>query len=265
MIRFEINKRTVILEYEPEFGSGNTAWVLSELKTHDEVTISRAFTFNQSDLISKPADTQDEQIGELVFRFRFATRRDGYFRIAGRRLGISNDVLIKDQGIRLQRKLFVAERNIGIFRRIAKLKQDGTEIIVGGDREDSIPIEVFHELLDKFPNSAELDRYASARVDTIIGEYFDGVKSARDNYEAYLNKRKSFVSDRPLEQEQLFQAEIDKFVYLHSTISTWLTNAETYSELDWQKLIINVILLILPKYVAVLNNVEIADFYNARS
>ena len=233
------------------------------LKTHHEVTLSRAFTFTESDLILGPAETEDEETGEPVSRFRFATRRGGYFRIAGRKLGISNDVLIADQGITLERKLFVAERNIGIFRRITKVKQDDAEIVIGGDREDSIPIEVFRELLNRFPNSGELDRYASARVETIIGEFFDGMKSARDNYEVYLSKRKSSVSDKPLEQEQLLQAEIDKFAYLRDTISAWLENADAYSERDWQRMIMKMILLIFPKYIAVLENVGVVDFYSS--
>ena len=261
MIRFVVNKRSVILEFEPEFTGAS--WVLNELKTHHMVTLSRAFTFTESDLISGPAEAEDEETNEPVFRFRFATRGGGYFRIAGRKFGISNDILIADQGITLERKLFVAERNIGIFRRIAKVKQDDAEIVIGGDREDSIPIEVFRELLNRFPNSGELDRYASARVETIIGEHFDGMKSARDNYEVYLSKRKSSVSDKPLEQEQLLQAEIDKFVYLRDTISAWLENADAYSEQDWQRMIMKMILLILPKYIAVLENVGVADFYSS--
>lgn len=260
MIGFDVKQRSAVLKYEPEFNAG---WVRKELNTHRQVTISRAFTFKKNDLISGPSETEDEKIDEPVFRFRFATRTGGYFRIAGRVLGIDNDVLIADQGITLERKLFVAERNVGIFRRIAKVKQDAGEIVIGGDREDRIPIEVFRELLDKFPNSGELDRYASARVETLIGEFFDGMKSARDNYEVYLSKRKSSVSEKPLEQEQLLQAEIDKFVYLRDTISAWLEKATTYSERDWQRMIIKVILLIFPKYVAVLENVEIADFYSS--
>ena len=261
MIRFVVNKRSVELEYDPAFTGAS--WVLNKLKTHHEVTLSRAFTFKESDLISGPAETEDEETGEPVFRFLFATRRGGYFRIAGRKLTISNDVLIADQGITLERKLLVAERNIGIFRRIAKVKQDDAEIVIGGDREDRIPIEVFRELLNRFPNSGELDRYASARVETIIGEFFDGMKSARDNYEVYLSKRKSSVSDKPLEQEQLLQAEIDKFTYLRDTISEWLENANTYSERDWQRMIKKMILLIFPKYIAVLENVGVADFYSS--
>ena len=261
MIRFLINKRSMVLEYEPEFTGAS--WVLNELKTHHEVTLNRAFAFTESDLISGPAETEDDETGEPVFRFRFATRRGGYFRIDGRKLGISNAVLIADRGITLERKLFVAERNIGIFRRIAKVKQDDAEIVIGGDREDSIPIEVFRELLNRFPNSGELDRYSSARVETIIGEFFDGMKSARDNYEVYLSKRKSSVSDKPLEEEQLLRAEIDKFAYLRDTISAWLENAHAYSERDWQRMIMKMILLIFPKYIAVLENVGVADFYSS--
>lgn len=261
MIRFDVNRQGVILKYEPEVASAS--WILNQLKTYHEVTVSRAFTFRENDLISATAETGDEEIDEPVFRFRFATRTGIYFHIAGRILGISNRVLIAVQGVEFERKLFVAERNIGIFRRIAKVKQDDAEIVIGGDREDCIPIDVFRELLDRFPNSGELDRYASARVETIIGEFFDGMKSARDNYEVYLSKRKSSVSDEPLEQQKLLQAEIDKFVYLRDTISAWLVNADAYSERDWQKMIIKVILLIFPKYVAVLENVQITDFYSS--
>ena len=204
MIRFDVKRRSVVLEYEPQFA--DASWVLNQMKTYHKVTLSRAFTFNESDLISGRAETEIEETGTPVVRFRFATRTGRYFRIAGRILGISNDVLIADQGITLERKLFVAERNVGIFRRVAKVKQDDADIVIGGGREGSIPIETFRELLDRFPNSGELDRYASARVETIIGEFFDGMKSARDNYEIYLSKRKSSVSEKPLEQEQLLQA-----------------------------------------------------------
>lgn len=260
MIDFNVKQHSVALEYEPQF---NSRWVRAELDTHGQVTISRAFTFQERDLISGPIETKDNEVDDSVFRFNFAVRRDGYFHISGRILGIENEVLIVDQGIKLNRRLFVAERNVGIFRRIAKVKQDCAEIVIGGDREDSIPIEVFRELLSKFPNSSELDRYASARVEAIIGEFFDGMKSARESYEIYLRNRKSSVSDTPLGHDELLNAEIDKFSYLRDTISEWLKCANSYTERDWQKMIIKVILLIFPKYIFVLENVQIKDFYSS--
>lgn len=259
VIRFEVNRRSVVLEYQPEVTTAE--WVQRELKAYHQVTISRAFTFKDSDLIGEPSEPAEDEIGEPVFSFHFATLEGGYFHIPGRILGIEGNVLIAEN-IWLERKLFVAERNIGIFRRIAKVTDDA-EIVVGGAREGAIPEDVYRHLLDRFPNTGELNRYANARVETIIGEYFDGLKSARENYEDYLNRRKSSVTDKPLPQHELLQAEIDKFVYVRDTIATWLTDAEAYTERDWQKMIVKVILLIFPKYVAVLENVEIADFYTS--
>lgn len=258
MVRFEVNRRSVILDYEPEFST--PAWVLNELRTFDEVKVSRGFTFTNQDLISAPVEPPEEDGSQPTFRFRFAARKDGYFEIPGRILGIANEVLIAED-VWLDRKLFIAERNVGIFRRIAKVKGGESAIVVGGTRDDRIPLDAFRELQARFPNSGELDRYASARVEAIVGEFLDGMKSARENYEAYLSRRKSSVSDKPLPQQDLLQAEIDKFIYVRDTIASWLQNADAYSERDWQRMIIKVILLIFSKYVAVLENVEVADFY----
>lgn len=258
MLDFIVNRRVAVLEYEPEFMSAG--WVLRELRSRKQVKISRAFTFREEDVLARPeADDADDQ----RFRFRFARRRRGYFIIQGRVLGIRNEVHIADQGLPLERKLFVAERNIGIFRRIAKLKGNGDPIIVGGDADGAIPIETFQVLLRKFPNSLELDRYASARVETIIGEVFGNAAGARESYERYLSKRKSVVTSVVSEPSELLRAELDKFGYVRETIATWLARSESYSERDWQRLIVRVLLLIFPKYVAVLENVRIADFYTS--
>lgn len=80
MIRFDIKERSVVLQYEPERDPGR--WVHTELSTYRQVTISRAFTFKKSDLISGPSKAEEEEIGEPVFRFRLAARKDGHFRIA---------------------------------------------------------------------------------------------------------------------------------------------------------------------------------------
>lgn len=258
MLNFIVNRRMAVLEYEPEFTSAG--WVMRELRSRKQVTISRAFTFREEDVLARPeADDADNQ----RYRFRFAHRRRGFFVIQGRVLGIRNEVHIADQGLPLERKLFVAERNTGIFRRIAKLKGNREPIIVGGEAEGAIPIDTFQFLLRKFPNSLELDRYASARVETIIGEVFGNAAGARESYERYLSQRKSVITGTVSEPSGLLRAELDKFGYVRETIKAWLAKAESYSERDWQTLIIGVLLLIFPKYVAVLENVRIADFYTS--
>lgn len=95
-----------------------------------------------------------------------------------------------------------------------------------------------------------------------MGESLYGNAAARENYVAYLDRRGSTVSATSVDQPELIQTEIDKYVLMRDTISAWLADAKGYSENDWQKLIIKVILLLFPKYVAVLEGVAIADFYS---
>lgn len=276
MISFNVDGKGVTLEYEPDLGG--ESWVTRELDEQGEVTLSRVFTFQRADLIAEDedaattpdgADDEDEDDvfadveKEHVYRFRFAATKGGYHHIPGRVLGLDAHVLIVAEGLKLERKVFIAERNISIFGRIAKLRQNTDPIVVGGDRKDSIPLDAFRELLERFPNSVEVDRYAAARVETILGEFFDGAKSARENYESYLDRRNAGASVRAFRQDELLRAEIDKFIFLRETLSGWLTNATSYSEKEWQKMIVNVILLLFPKYVAVLENVRIADFYSS--
>jgi hypothetical protein len=257
MIRFEEDKGGLVLEYEVEFN--DPEWVSKRLEDDGEVTVSRGFTFERADLLKAPSKRGS---GEPVFRFRFAEKKAGYYRIPGRILGCDHDVLIAVNGIRLERKTFVAERNIRIFPRIENVKPTCGEIVIGGSRQDKIPADIFRGLLAKFPNSTELDRYARARVEAIVGETLDGNAAAREKYEAYLDRRGSAVSAATLDQPELIQAEIDKYVLLRNTISAWLGDATSYSEKDWQRLIIKVILLLFPKYVAVLEGVTVADFYS---
>jgi len=258
MIDFEEDRDGLILKYSTEFGSSD--WIWKDLKTHGEVTISRVFTLERGDLVEEPGEDQD--IVEFEYQFHFAKRDGDYHRIKGRVFSIANDVLLADSGIKLERKLFVAERNISIFRRLAEVIGLGQDIVVGGSQSGSIPFDVFEQLLKKFPNSTELDHYANARVSNIIGEYFDGMRDLRAQYETYLSRRKSVVSKPTFHPENLLQAEIDKFVLIRDTISLWLGSSEGRTEKEWQQMILTFILLIFPKYVAVLENVQIEDHYS---
>lgn len=205
---------------------------------------------------------QDNEFESFQYRFRFAVRRDGYFHIKGRIFDIDNPVLIAETGLSLKRKVFIAERNISIFRKIAELIPPDQPIIVGGIRAGAIPISDFKALLGKFPNTLELNRYAAVRVANVIGDYIAPLKDARAQYEAYLNKRRSTMTQATLAQPELLQTEIEKYVFIRDTIAEWLRDGATRSEGNWQKMIFNFLLLIFPKYVAVLSNVKVVDAYS---
>lgn len=261
MLDFVEDDDGLILTYRSD-QPGNI-WVWDELRAHDHVTLSKGFSFRRGDLLAVPDPALErEQFEEFVYRFRFARRKDGYFRIEGRVLDIDNPVLIVAEGLPIERKLFVAERGIGIFGKIADLVAPDQEIVVGGPRSDSIPITDYQELLRKFPNTGEINRYASARVAMIVGDYIEPLRDARQQYETYLNRRSASLVDGPLAEPELIETEIAKYVYIRDTLTGWLREGATRSESDWQKMIITFLLLIFPKYVAVLSNVRISDAYS---
>lgn len=263
MIRFKKKKRRLILVYTPETNDGG--WVGNKLRTDGNVSLSRIFDFEREDLISPKTaveiDFEDHDDAEEL-RFRFGTAEGNYYLIPGKRLGIDNNVMIAREGIVIERKTFVAERNINIFRRLAKLKEDGSPIIIGGKAEGAMPAEMFADLLDKFPNTTELNKYASARLEAIVGDVLMPMQNAREAYERYLGRRSSTVQTDILDHSVLLQSEIDKYVYFKEIVADWLSSADDRSEADWQKLVVKIILLLFPKYVAVLNSVSVADFYS---
>jgi hypothetical protein len=133
LVDFIVHSWSVVLRYRAEQASNGWAW--RELRDHGFVTLSRVFSFERRDLVAEPdeADAQDD-FEAFDYDFRFASRSGGYFHIEGRIFDIPNPVLIADQNLSLERKVFVAERNISVFRRIAKLVRPDQEIVGGGDR-----------------------------------------------------------------------------------------------------------------------------------
>lgn len=262
MVDFAKSASAVMLIYRAD--QADNGWVWRKLRDDGEVTLSHVFIFERRDLVAEPEeDDAENDYDDFEYRFRFAIRRDGYLHIEGRILAIDNPVLIAEAGLHLERKVFVAERNISIFGKIAGLIPTGQPIIIGGARPGAIPVPDFLELLRKFPNTGELNRYAASRMATVIGDYIAPLKDAREQYEAYLKRRRSTVPDRLLPQSELLQTEIEKYVYIRDTIAEWLKTGARRSEGDWQRMIINFLLLIFPKYVAVLSNVKVVDAYSA--
>lgn len=259
MLKFQITATGVDLEYEGD-QSGTNRWVVDELTNNNVARVSRVFSFQRADLLNPPTPTQD--FDEYVCRFRFGTFVDGYVKIPARVLGIKNDLLIS-RDVTLKRVTFAAERHVSIFGRLSALLEHSDPIVIGGDRPGAIPRDVFEELIEKFPNTYELDRYANARVHTILSEYLDGMKDARGRFETYLNKKKTALTGiTKLDLSVLGKLEIEKYVLIRDLIKDALATKQHLSEREWQQLMLSFLLLLFPKYIKVLENITIHDHYS---
>lgn len=260
MLNFQITPTGVVLEYTGDDNWGtNTEWVWNELTTNSNVKISRIFLFKIGDLLNPPAANQD--FDGYEYQFQFGSLEGDYVKIPGRILDINNDLYIS-RDVMLKRSIFVAERNISIFDRLSQLLENSDPIVVGGIRPDAIPRDVFEELIKKFPNTYELNQYANARVHTILSQYLDGMKDARGRYENYLNKKTSLTSITKLDLDALKKLEIEKYVLIRDLIGDALKTKKDLSEGEWQQLMLSFLLLLFPKYIKVLENVTIHDYYS---
>lgn len=256
MIEFRPTTSGLELEYRADFNNNN--WVWEELKTSGSCNVSSVFYFDRADLMNPPTGTNGVPEG-YDYHFAFGTFEDEYVRIPGRILGIDNDVLLPIT-TKFKRKLFAAERNISIFGRLADLIDHKNPIVIGGTRKDVIPLSVFEELLEKFPNSYEVDRYAGARVHTVLSAHLEGMMDARGRYEAYLNKKMKGGTSK-FDLDLLKKLEVEKYILIRDLIKDALDTKADLSEGEWQSLMMSFLLLLFPKYIKILENVTINDYY----
>ncbi len=262
MITFDRHKTQIVLVYSSErFDSA--AWIDEKLRSDGMATLSRTFTVRQADAVDP--DDRDED-SESVRRFVIGNIDGEYRTIQKEVLGLKHDLLISTS-VTLRHRLFVAERDISIFRRIDELIDE--PIIVGGSRKGAIPEEDFTRLLREFPTSTELTHYARARVTRVLREHFETMSDAETRLAAYMERRKRSLSHRRVESSGRIPAatalELEKFVYVRDRMVEMLKDAEAYSESEWQHEVADLLLLVYPQYVTVLQNVHVAERYSNES
>lgn len=255
MIDFEITTdNKLLIVYEPENGE---SWVEDKFSTNEEAPINRCFYFTQEDLFEKRNScTYVFVLGNLCV--------DGYFLIRKEILHLSFNLLLH-KDIKFSSKTFLATGSISIFKRIDSLINE--PIIIGGDREDSIPLTEFKKLLKSFPTRTTLLHYANARITGILKDYFETMTDAQLQLERHLSRLGSIENTIQTNQDELGRAipeplrryESIKYRYLLDEMKAMLDRAEEYNESLWQTKILQMILLLFPKYLYALKELVIHD------
>ncbi len=256
MITFEDRGTQVVLTYESD--QGLVAWVDDKLRAEGEVTLSRTFTVRAMDLLPFDED-EDEDVRAFV-----VGAVEGEYRIIRADvLGLKHDLRIS-KSVRLSRAVFVAERNISIFRRIDELV--GEQIVVGGSLPSAIPEDEFSRLLHEFPTATELKLYAWTRITRVLREYQETMSDAERRLADYMERR---ARSRPKTWEKpsgrfpvANELELAKFTFVRDRLMEMLEDAEGYSEAEWQAAVADLFLLIFPQYVAVLHHVHVRERYS---
>ncbi len=124
-------------------------------------------------------------------------------------------------------------------------------IIIGGDLEDSIPLESFLKALNIFPDREEVRRYIDTRVSNILNEYLIPKKNFESHLDHLLRTRQErlgAMNDTSLfDLTRDYKFEIFKSAY--DELKYMLENYVGYDERTWQEKIMDIILLLYPKYI----------------
>jgi hypothetical protein len=255
-ILFIPEQERLLLKYRPS-DIRDPRLVGYKLETEGRVTVRKTFSFERADLVEK---IESEEVDEFEYTFLFGVADGAYFRVKHQILDLKHDLLLARE-MKLTDKTFIATRDISIFCRIDVLVDE--PIVVGGDADGAIPPEAFDELLANFPTTTELTHYARARVAGVLKDYLGTMSNAQAKLDSYLNQKKTIRNRSKI--DFIKEYEPKKFEYVRDEISAMLleveANLKAYKEEDWQRQIAEFILLIFPKYVAVLEKVHIKDFY----
>lgn len=248
-------------------------WIRRELKSSGEVRIAHwIFSLKKEYLVNKSRLTIDDEqffddfpdaefnIAEIMTLSKGNTV-DEYYRVFKGVLVSKNEIYIhKDIDVDLS--CFIAETNISIFKQISELMSG--DIIIGGKLPDSIPVEEFFGLIENFPTTHEKKLYAQARISSVLRNYFENIKDAEKLFKRYRNKK---PTNKSVELVKLFgEYEIDKYQTIYDKLISMLEDENNYNETRWQVEIVDILLLLYPKYIAVFREVPVnADDIKVKS
>jgi len=251
MINFTKNGDHLLMRYIPERGPDD--WLVKPLESEKDIPLSGRTLHVRQEIYCPEIDDSDYGM-DTCYRFFVGHLADDYYQMDRRFLGIKYD-LFMHCSLKFRRQMFVAEKNIPIFRGFNDYSF--SSLYVGGEHPDALPEEVFEEMLRQFPNTYELKKYARARVSSMIRNY---VPIQADHEAEYLKYRQRKASAKGTQPKRMFGAyETDKFATLVEKIEGMLDRADTYSEAQWQPEILQVVQFLYPKYVCAFPEAPVRD------
>lgn len=247
-LRINLQNKRVYLEYYPQNG---IRWISETFDKDEDLIVKNTFNLSKKDMIP----TDDIPDGDSM-EFLIGKLENDYYKIYKRVLATDNDILFH-KSINIRIKHFIVNSNISILLKFERLANQ--QIIIGGDKENAIAENIFNDIINSFPSRTEQNHYLNSRVTNVLSQYLDGVKDSGKAFEKYLEKRNKIGNLNTLSSIKNY--EYEKYLFILKTLKKMLANSENVSEKDWQNQIVEIILIIYPKYIKCFSEVPIKDYY----
>lgn len=250
MIEIEKIDDKLLLKYYSDYQPTN--WIEERLSSNKPFRLKGVFLFNEENLfkIEEDFDYQD-------YYFVIGILHNDYYQIDKKVLNLKNDFYFH-KDIEFCEDFFIAKEKISLLKIIDSNINES--IYIGGDISSILPYDDFIKVINTFPSTHEIKLYREAKVTSIIRNYFESAKDKEQNYHSYLNKRT--INIKSSLQSVFKESEIIKYNTILDKLKYMLTNETTYSENQWQSEILQIILLLYPKYIRTFREVRFKDVYN---
>ncbi|OPY85319.1 MAG: hypothetical protein A4E71_02140 [Smithella sp. PtaU1.Bin162] len=254
MIEFEIKKDCLILKYLSEPDNG---WLIENLNNDESVILKNTFRFSKNDLF-RPGPLEDDP--DTPIEFVLGRLRGEYYKIDGRIMGTTISIFLY-KSIKVSIKFFIAVKSIPVFKKISAVLTE--DIFIGGSNANALPEAEFRKLIKNFPNTYELQKYAEARISAVLKNYVDSIIDGEEKYNTYMNKK---ISQKGLNLSEKYKyQELEKYEAILHKLEKMLDSEESYNEKQWQAEILQIILLLYPKYICVFPEAPVKDTYHDKN
>ena len=207
-------------------------------------------------------DKNEEEIEPKIFRLILGELKENeYFLIEGRKLDIRQNIYIH-KDVNINSKFFIGVNNLSIFKKIGDFlysNNNNEDIYIGGKYKNTISEKSFLMMLKKLPNNYELKKYTENRHAITLSNYFDFSADIFDKYDKYMNKKDSVI-DNNLNNVIVKKVELEKYELILTKLKEMLLNEDKYNEKQWQHEILDIILLLFPKYLYAFTEAPVKDF-----
>ena len=254
-ISFEYSENKLILCYTPVMGLDD---ITKRLDTEDGISIKHTFWVTK-DLLCEDVEKDDDW--EETLHFYIGAVGEAYTQLDSEVFSTDHSFYFGNE-IKLKPEMFTAYRNISILRKIDKVIE--RDFYIGGDWENhnGISKETFDNLLENFPKTAELDKYAHKRIASIIKDYFPECDKYEAIYEKFVeSKNSSYTSSFSAISKFNVQIELEQFTVAYQELMDMLNRYEAIDEKQWQEKIHNILQLLYPKYICCAREIK---FYGGK-
>ena len=239
-VTFEIHDNEFWMCYSPENGLD---YIRTKFEQDEPVIIKRAF------MVTPELLREENDEGVEVVKFCVGELIGDYIHLFPEVTRTSHDFFFA-KNIKFKLNLFVAQRGISILGKIDEVID--RDFYVGGDWEKNqgIPMDMYMELINKFPKTAELDKYVRYRISHVIKEYYPECDRYEQLYEKYMLKLRSKHSAKANVADDDFSRKIDleQFKIAYQELSEMI-NDLGIDEDKWQRKIYNILRLLYPQYI----------------